>query len=173
MAEEPDGKDDRSGHRVEPQLYRRGGVWWIRYRYQGKPYRDSSGSTKKTDVKQFLDGRHGRRFGPARRAERRADDLRVSASRPTSPRREVRAANGAINRELTPLKRMFRLGQRAKLLVQVPEIRFLEERNACRGLFDPDRFRAVLGQLPEHLRPIVEVAFIMGWRVRSEAITRE
>ena len=40
-------------------IYKRGNVWWIKYYRNGKPYRESSGSTKKMVAKKFLDRREG------------------------------------------------------------------------------------------------------------------
>jgi integrase len=40
-------------------IYKRGGVWWIRYSRHGKPYRESSGSGKETDAKKLLAKRLG------------------------------------------------------------------------------------------------------------------
>ena len=41
-------------------LYRRGNVWWVKYYRNGKPYRESSKSTKKMVAKKILDRREGR-----------------------------------------------------------------------------------------------------------------
>ena len=40
-------------------LYRRGKVWWVKYYRNGKPYRESSKSTKKMVAKKLLDRREG------------------------------------------------------------------------------------------------------------------
>ncbi len=40
-------------------LYQRGNVWWIKYYRNGKPYRESSESTKKMVAKKLLDRREG------------------------------------------------------------------------------------------------------------------
>jgi integrase len=107
-------------------------------------------------------------------AETRAVDIttdRVLAY--TAFRREEKAGNATINRELAALKRMFRLGEQACKVAQRPHIHMLEERNARKGFFEEDDFRAVLRELPEALRPIFEVAYLTGWRIKSEILSRQ
>jgi integrase len=49
----------------------------------------------------------------------------------------------------------------------------LQERNNTRtGFFEPDQFRAVLSRLPEDLRAVFETAYVTGWRIKSEILTR-
>jgi integrase len=83
------------------------------------------------------------------------------------------AANATVNRELAALKRAFRLGSRAGKVSSVPYIEMLEEDNARQGFFERDQFEAVLGGLPEHLRAMLEVGYVTGWRVESELTTRQ
>ncbi|MBI2215742.1 MAG: tyrosine-type recombinase/integrase [Candidatus Rokubacteria bacterium] len=83
------------------------------------------------------------------------------------------AANATINRELAALKRMLRLGERAGKVVARPYIAMLEERNTRTGFFEPDEFRAMLRYLPDDVRPVLETAYITGWRVTSEILTRQ
>ncbi|RJP67899.1 MAG: site-specific integrase [Candidatus Abyssobacteria bacterium SURF_17] len=40
-------------------LYQRGAVWWLKYYHNGKPIRESSGSTKKMVAKRLLEQREG------------------------------------------------------------------------------------------------------------------
>ena len=40
-------------------LYRRGSIWWIKYYRNGKPYRESSKSSKEMDAKRLLKLREG------------------------------------------------------------------------------------------------------------------
>ncbi len=86
-------------------------------------------------------------------------------------RQEEKAANATINRELAALKRAFRLAGRK--VGQLPRFRMLRENNARKGFFEAEQFRAVLQHLPEHLKPVFEVAYITGWRVSSELLTRK
>jgi integrase len=87
--------------------------------------------------------------------------------------KEEGAANATCNRELAALKRMFRLGERAGKVAQRPYIAMLEEANSRKGFFEEPEFRAVLSHLPDALRPVFEVAYITGWRIKSELLTRQ
>jgi hypothetical protein len=49
----------------------------------------------------------------------------------------------------------------------------LREDNTRTGFFDAKEFGAVLKYLPDDLRAVFEVAYITGWRVRSESVTRQ
>jgi integrase len=83
------------------------------------------------------------------------------------------AANATINRELAALKRAFRLGERAQKVARRPYVAMLQERNTRKGFLEPEQFRAVADRLSDDLRPVVEAAYIMGWRVASEILTRQ
>jgi integrase len=85
-------------------------------------------------------------------------------------RQEEKAANATINREFAALKRAFRLA--GKKVGLPPRFRMLRENNARKGFFEPEQFNAVLQHLPGHLKPVFEVAYITGWRVSSELLTR-
>jgi integrase len=82
-------------------------------------------------------------------------------------------SNAEINRELTILKRMFTLSMQAGKLVHRPHIPMLEERNTRKGFFELEMLRDVLAHLPESLRPVIEFAYITGWRIPSEVLTLE
>jgi integrase len=86
-------------------------------------------------------------------------------------RQDQEAANATINRELAALKRGFRLA--GKKVGQVPRFQMLRENNTRKGFFEPEQFQAVLKHLPEHLKPVFQVAYITGWRVPSEVLTRK
>jgi integrase len=88
-------------------------------------------------------------------------------------RQAEKAANATINRELAALKRMLRLGERAGKVAARPYVPMLEEHNTRKGFFEANQFRGVLAHLPATLRPVVETAYITGWRVRSELLTRQ
>jgi len=88
-------------------------------------------------------------------------------------RQEQGAANATINRELSALKRMFRLGEKAGKVARRPHIDMLREANARKGFLEPDDFEAVLSHLPEYLRQVFATAYITGWRVKSEILTRQ
>ncbi len=88
-------------------------------------------------------------------------------------RQQQRAANATINRELAALKRMFRLGERAGRIVRRPFIDLLQEHNARTGFFERAECDAVLAQVPDDLQPVFTVAYLTGWRVKSELLTRQ
>ncbi len=73
-----------------------------------------------------------------------------------SARQEAGAANGTINRELSALRRMFRLGEQAGKVAHRPHIAMLREDNVRTGFFEPDQFRALVAHMPEPLRPVVD-----------------
>lgn len=57
-------------------------------------------------------------------------------------------------------------------MARVPDFSLLREDNARKGFFEPEQFQAVLKHLPDHLKPVFRVAYITGWRVPSEVLTR-
>ena len=69
-------------------------------------------------------------------------------------RREQGTANGTINRELSCLKRMFRLAAQdtPPKIAQVPHIPMLEEHNVRSGFFTHEEFLAVRGALPDYAK---------------------
>jgi len=108
-------------------------------------------------------------FGDTRACDLTTD--RVTAY--VAVRQTAKAANATINRELAALKRMFRLGEIAGKVAHRPYVPMLREDNARKGFFEAAEFRAVLAALPEALRPVAEVAYVTGWRIRSELLTRQ
>ena len=102
--------------------------------------------------------------------------LTITSDRVTkyiAERREEGAANATINRELAALKRAFQLARIAGKVVQRPHIAMLTESNARSGFFEREQFEAVLDQLPDYLRPVMHAAYMTGWRVPSELLTRQ
>jgi integrase len=83
-------------------------------------------------------------------------------------RQAERAANATINRELAALIRMFSLARAAEKIHRAPKITKLQEHNVRQGFFEREQFEAVRRHLPEHLRPLVTLAYITGWRLKSE-----
>jgi integrase len=106
--------------------------------------------------------------------ETRAIDIttdRVTAY--VAERQKEGAAAATINRELAALRRAFRLARRAKRVAEVPELSLLSENNVRTGFFEPDQIEAVLANLPDFLKPVIRTAYITGWRVPSEVLTRQ
>ncbi len=83
------------------------------------------------------------------------------------------AANATINRELAALKRAIRLGEVAQKVAREPYISLLKEAPPRKGFFEREQLDALLPHLPESVRPVIEVAYITGWRMRSEILTRK
>lgn len=99
------------------------------------------------------------------------DELAIGAF--VSARLDAGAKNATVNRELAALKRAFRLAARAQRVARVPYIAMLKENNARRGFFEPAEFQAVVEHLHEDLRAVAVVAYVTGWRVSSEILTRQ
>ncbi len=83
------------------------------------------------------------------------------------------ASNAEINRELALLKRMYTLAIHAGKLHTRPYIPMLAEDNVRRGFFERHQFVGVRDVLPAPLRPVVEFAYLTGWRVSSEILPLE
>jgi integrase len=68
---------------------------------------------------------------------------------------------------------MFTLAMQAGKLLHRPHIPMLEERNTKKGFFELEMLHGVLANLPEPLRPVIEFAYITGWRIPSEVLSLE
>jgi len=82
-------------------------------------------------------------------------------------------ANATINYEVAMLRRAFRLAARAGKVAFRPEIQLLHVENARKGFFEPEQYRAVVNHLPDYLKPVASVAYITGWRTKSELLSRQ
>jgi integrase len=58
-------------------------------------------------------------------------------------------------------------------VAQRPYIPMLVEANTRRGFFEADQFQAVREELAPELARVVSVAYITGWRISSEILTRQ
>jgi integrase len=78
-------------------------------------------------------------------------------------------ANGSVNRELSTLRRAFRLAVKSRLLSadHVPTIDLLTEAAPRAGFFEADQFEAVLRHLRPEVVPIAKFANETGWRLRE------
>ena len=108
-------------------------------------------------------------FGGRRIANITTADVRAFVAQ----RQAVGASNGEINRELSALKRMFSLAVQAVKLHHKPYIPMLRETNVRTGFFEREQFLAVVAHLKPDLRPVIEFAYITGWRIPSEVLTLE
>jgi integrase len=53
----------------------------------------------------------------------------------------------------------------------MPEISMLPERSQPRGCVEDAEYRAILNNLPEYLKPIIQTAYLTGWRINSDILT--
>lgn len=90
-------------------------------------------------------------------------------------RRGQNASNAAINRELCALRKGFRLAAQSDppKVDHVPYFPHLKEANARKGFFERDEFDRVQAHLPHYLKAPMLVAYITGWRLASEVLTRK
>jgi integrase len=101
----------------------------------------------------------GERFGRDRAIDITPD--RVSSY---IAERLATAKPATIRCELATLGRMFTLAVRAGKASHKPSFPSIEVRNTRQGFFEPAELKAVINQLPAHLRPFVVFAQLTGWR---------
>lgn len=81
------------------------------------------------------------------------------------------AKRSTVNRELSLLKRGYSLNARA--VTTRPAIPIAKEKNARKGFFERKQFEAVRAALPDYLQPLLTIAYVTGWRVKSELLPME
>jgi integrase len=81
-------------------------------------------------------------------------------------RKKEDASNATINRELSAIKRMLRLGSQITppKVDRVPYIPMLDEDNVKKGFFEHEDFLSLREALPSHLKNFVTFAYKTGWR---------
>ena len=81
-------------------------------------------------------------------------------------------ATGTVNRELSALKRILRLGAQCTppKVDRVPHITMLKENKPRSGFFEHEEFLELHKHLPEYLQPLCTFAYKVGWR-RGEITT--
>ena len=82
-------------------------------------------------------------------------------------------APATINRNLSALSRMFNLAMMYGTVAYRPHIRKLQEDNVRTGFFEPHQVDALVSHLPDYLKPVLVVAYVTGWRIKSELLTRQ
>lgn len=103
------------------------------------------------------------------------DEERIEAYK--AARLREGAAPATVNLELASLQRALNLCRRK--LARVPAFKYLATKNARAGFFERPDFDAILRAIPtfrgrrRDLAPPLEVAYITGWRLTSEIITRQ
>jgi integrase len=100
-------------------------------------------------------------FGPCRALAITTDRLNEYIAE----RQASKAANATIRNELAALRRMFTLAIQAGKMAQAPYIPSPRVINTRSGFFEVDQFRSVLKHLAVDLRPVVEFAYLTGWRI--------
>jgi integrase len=108
-------------------------------------------------------------FGGDRAVEITSD--RVTAY--VASRQEEKASNGTINVKLAGLSRMFKLAMIAGKAGSKPHISKLALNNTRKGFFEREQFDAVLKHLPVEIQPVAVTAYVTGWRVHDEILTRQ
>ncbi|MHB8092607.1 MAG: tyrosine-type recombinase/integrase [Syntrophales bacterium] len=81
-------------------------------------------------------------------------------------RKEGKASNGTINRELSALKRMFSLGVRhtPPKVVNPPYVHKLKEAQPREGFFEYEEYIRLRDKLPDYLKPVLTIAHFTGMR---------
>lgn len=103
-------------------------------------------------------------FGHMRASEVTSD----LTARYVDSRRQQKASNATINREMAALKRMFRLGMQCTppKVNRVPRFPKLTEDNIRKGFLEDGQFENLVSFCPElWFRAIVEVGRTYGWRI--------
>ncbi len=75
-------------------------------------------------------------------------------------------ANATINRELSQLRRAFRLGYEhdPQLVFRLPFIKALKEDNVREGFLEADKYQHILHALSDDIKPVFVVAYHLGMR---------
>jgi integrase len=77
-------------------------------------------------------------------------------------------APATVNRELSALRRAYRLALRQGVIATMPAITTLREDNVRTGFLEPDQFTAVCRNLRPTEADCARFMYITGWRSRSE-----
>lgn len=96
---------------------------------------------------------------------------RGSVTVKASKRTVAKIANGTVNRELQILKRIFNLAMQNGRILTRPHIKLLREDDTIRqGFITDEQFSAIHAHLPTALQPVLEFAYVTGWRTVSEIL---
>jgi integrase len=88
--------------------------------------------------------------------------------------KKTHISNATINRELDVLRKGLKLAVDDELLPYLPPFPpKLKEGNVRQGFFEKHELDAIVAHLPAHLKNLAKVAYITGWRVESELLSRQ
>jgi len=104
---------------------------------------------------------------PAGKAWLEIDNYILARQNGEIGKRQRKASNATINRELAIVRRAYRLGERKGLVSHVPHIEKLPEGTERDGYYLPGEFQSVLANAEPLVRNILTVAYTTGWRMRS------
>lgn len=97
--------------------------------------------------------------------EMRADRFGADDWRTYQAERQKTARNATVNRERAALLRAFNLARESGRLDTIPHIPRLKENSRPPLFISRPEMESLCRHLPEHLRPLVRVAFLTGWRL--------
>lgn len=114
---------------------------------------------------------HLREFFQGSRKARDITTSRITAYR--AHRLTAGAKPSTVNYEMAILRRGFRLAAKDGKVGVRPEFSMLHVDNARKGFFEVEQHRAIQAHLPDYLQPVAAVAYVTGWRTKSELLTRQ
>ncbi len=82
------------------------------------------------------------------------------------------ASRATVNREVAKLGRMLSLAVASGKLSRKPKFQMLDGEKVRQGFLEHGDFLALLSNLPDHLKPLVEFLYYSGWR-KGEALKLE
>jgi integrase len=97
----------------------------------------------------------------------------ITAARITeyiAQRQAAGAQNSTVNREVSVLLRMLRLGVQHDKVARVPIIEKPKEAPPREGFVEHEAFEAIRAHLPVDLQAAVLLAFTLGWRMQSDVL---
>ena len=134
----------------------------------------SNNQRKSLEMVQGYVVRLGRYFGKAKANQITTDQVRpyIAYRKESKTHLGGPPSNATINRELSALKRMFRLGLQAGKVIRVPFIPKLAEDNVRRGFLLHHDYLRLLSALPSYVQPVFTMGFYTGMR-KGEILSLE
>jgi integrase len=107
-------------------------------------------------------------FGASRAVDINSTRLRTFAE----SRLEEGMSPATVNRDLAVLRRMFSVAIKGGRLQSRPHFPMLQEAEPRQDFFEAPEFAAVRAKLPEYAQPVMDFAYLTGWR-KSEILGLE